>query len=227
MGLPWWQAVRNLPWNARDTGAIPGQGAVIPQAAEQPSPRIITRELVLWPKDPTWCNKDPTQPNKYFENHKKFFRDLGNILAGYLRNNCLWLKVSPVTYWFHSRCKAPSTIKCTKGFLFQNTKTDIKNLLSQWLSTELCPEASFLSFIHWTSMLLGSYPMDRYDGWADISSFEACQHAFSPWEEWIKHFFFFFFFLRMGDGLLLLDPVRWVFSPSPSQEWGCDPSQAN
>ena len=34
-------------------------------------------------------------PNKYLENHKKFYRDLRNILAGYLRNNGLWLEGVP------------------------------------------------------------------------------------------------------------------------------------
>lgn len=87
---------------------------------------------------------------------------------------------------------------------------------------------SKLSFIHWTSMLLGSYPVDWYDGWADISSFEACQHAFSPWEEWTKQNFFFFFFedrrwpLSFGSSLMIL-----LSPPKPRVSLWSKPGQLN
>ena len=37
--------VKNLPFNAGDTGLIPGQGTKIPHAAGQLSPHTATREL--------------------------------------------------------------------------------------------------------------------------------------------------------------------------------------
>ena len=43
--FPGGPAVKNPPYNARDTGLIPGQGTKIPQAARRLSPHATTTEL--------------------------------------------------------------------------------------------------------------------------------------------------------------------------------------
>ena len=43
--LPWWSSSKNPPYKAGDAGSIPGQGAKIPHATGQLSPRATTTEL--------------------------------------------------------------------------------------------------------------------------------------------------------------------------------------
>ena len=43
--FPGGPVVKNLPYNAGDTGSIPGQGTKIPHAAGQQSPRATATEL--------------------------------------------------------------------------------------------------------------------------------------------------------------------------------------
>ena len=63
--FPGGPVVKNQPCNGEDTGSIPGQGAKIPHAAEQPSPCATNTEPVhrkeRFPQDET---KIPMQPNK-------------------------------------------------------------------------------------------------------------------------------------------------------------------
>ena len=44
--LPGGPVVKNLPYNAGDTGSIPGWGTKIPRVAEEQSPCATTREFV-------------------------------------------------------------------------------------------------------------------------------------------------------------------------------------
>ena len=54
--FPGGPVVKNLPSNARDTGAIPGQGTKIPHTLGQLNPHAATRDVM-----PKCCNKDPVQ----------------------------------------------------------------------------------------------------------------------------------------------------------------------
>ena len=56
--------VKNPPSNAGDKGSIPSQGTKTPHAMGQLSQHTTNRE------QPMYCNKDPLQPKKIFNNKK-------------------------------------------------------------------------------------------------------------------------------------------------------------
>ena len=75
--------VKNLPFNAKDSGSIPSQGTKILHAAGQLNPQGTTREACtpqqlrlgnlepkLWTREPKHHSEDPVQP-KYLEKKKK------------------------------------------------------------------------------------------------------------------------------------------------------------
>lgn len=50
----------NVPYNAGDTGLIPGRGGKSPHAPGELSPRASTKGPACHSEGPTSCNRDPT-----------------------------------------------------------------------------------------------------------------------------------------------------------------------